>query len=243
MDRAGLKRQAADVIKRNRRPILLASFLFYLLAAVFSYLSARLTLPSTEQLLQLSDQIAAGRYEAAQKFVAGFEPGFKESLMSDVLSYLLAIVGFGFLLLLLNAIRGQEVSAGMMLDGFGSWAKVLLLELLVRLIVTLGFFLFVFPGILALYTYRMSSYMLLRHPDYGVLDCLRESRQRMRGHRFSLFTLDLSFLGWALLSSIPLIGIPFAIYTLPYWNCSCLLYYESLCSQPAPGEQEPNPPQ
>lgn len=242
MDRAELKRRAAAVIKKNPRPILLASLLFYLLTAIFAYLSARLTMPPTDQLLQLSDQLLAGKYEEVQRFMNGFEPGFKESLMSDVLSYLQAIVGFGFLLLLLNAIRDREISAGMMLDGFGSWAKVLLLALLVRLIVSLGLFLFLVPGVIALYNYRMASYMLLTHPDYGVVDCMRESRRRMRGHRLSLFMLDLSFLGWALLSCIPLLGIPAAVFTLPYWSCSCLLFFESLCSQELPPRQQSDPP-
>ena len=240
MDRAEFKRQAAAVVRANRRPVLLASFFLLLLTAVFSFLSARLTLPSSEQLMRIGDLASSGKTAEALRLINNFEPGFKESLMSEILSCLLIIVNFGFLLLLMGAVRGREVSPLMLLDGFGSWAKVLILELLVRTIVNLGFLLLFVPGIIASYNYRMSSYLLLTHPDYGVLDCMRESRQRMRGHRLALFTLDLSFLGWAILASLPLLGIPAAVYASPYWKCSCLLFFESLCRQE--GELPPQEP-
>lgn len=231
MDRPSLKRRAAEVIRSQKRPILLTSFLYFVLVVLFSYLSMRLTMPPTEDLLRISNLYYAGRMEEAQRLAMSFQPGFGQSLASDLLSYVQAIVAFGFLILLLNAIRGQPVVPGMLLDGFGSWAKVLLLELLTRLIVTLGLFLLIVPGILFSFNYRMAPYLLLTRPEYGVIDCLRESRLRMRGHRLELFKLDLSFLGWALLAAIPLLGIPAAIILTPYWNCSCLLFFEALCAE------------
>ena len=114
-----------------------------------------------------------------------------------------------------------------------------IVELLTRLIVMLGFWAMVFPGFLALYNYRMARYILITNPDYGVIDCLRESRLRMRGHRMELFELDLSFLGWALLFALPLVGFFAAIWVLPYWKTSCLLKFEALvASQPAPARPD-----
>lgn len=44
-----------------------------------------------------------------------------------------------------------------------------------------------------LYRYRMADYVLYDHPEAGAIYALRESRKMMRGSRFRLFRLDLSF--------------------------------------------------
>ena len=125
----------------------------------------------------------------------------------------------------------------MLLDGFALWVRILLIVLVTRVIVTVGFWLLIVPGLIFLYNYRMALYLLLRRPEFGVLDCLRESRMRMRGHRMELFRLDLSFLGWGLLSCIPVLGIAAAVWALPYWTCSCLLFYEEISA-----DYEADPP-
>lgn len=239
LDRVTIKRQARAILKGRQKPVLTSSILFVALLLVFSYLSYRLTMPSTEDTLRFADLFAAGDYEGAQRILASVQPTFLETLMSDLFSYLQAIVAFGFLGLLLNAVRGKEVAPGMLLDGFGPWIRVLLLELVSRLIITAGFFLLIIPGILALYNYRMARYLLLTRPEYGVLDCLRESRLRMRGHRWELFLLDLSFLGWALLSSIPILGIAALVWMLPYRECANLLYYEAVSASAPPAGEDP----
>lgn len=51
-----------------------------------------------------------------------------------------------------------------------------------------------------LYRYRMADYILYDHPEAGALFALRESRRIMRGSRFSLFRLDISFWWYYLVS-------------------------------------------
>ena len=51
-----------------------------------------------------------------------------------------------------------------------------------------------------LYRYRMADLVLLDHPESGAMYALRESRKMMRGNRFGLFRLDLSFWWYYLLS-------------------------------------------
>ena len=68
------------------------------------------------------------------------------------------------------------------------------------------------------YTYRLSGYALLDVPKRGALVALRNSRQMMRGNRFALFKLDLSFWWYYVLQALlallaygdvilPLVGI------------------------------------
>ena len=228
MDRASIKQRAQEVLRSQYKPILQASALFVALILIFSYLSFRLTSPSEEEMLRFTDAVMAGDYSGAQEILASVQPPLLETIMSDLLSSLQGVVGFGFFAMLLKASRGREVQRAMLLDGFGSLVRVLLLVLLIRLLVTLGFLLLILPGFFALYNCRMARYLMILHPEYSVMDCLRESRIRIRGHRMELFLLDLSFLGWALLLIIPVVGLVAAVWALPYWNCSCALFFEEI---------------
>ena len=66
--------------------------------------------------------------------------------------------------------------------------------------------------LIAAYRYSMCFFILLDAPDKTAFQCLRESRDMTRGYKGKLFVLDLSFLGWMLLSVIPFV----ILYTLPY---------------------------
>ena len=68
-------------------------------------------------------------------------------------------------------------------------------------------------------------YLLLDHPEKSAWQCLRESAAVMRGHKWELFVLDLSFLGWMLLSAL---FAPVSIWLDPYRAITNANYYNRL---------------
>ena len=86
---------------------------------------------------------------------------------------------------------------------------------LAGLFATLWSFLFVIPGIIKLYEYRMVSYILAEDSDLSVMECLRRSKEMMRGHKWNAFVLDLSFIGWHLLAGVTC-GVLGIFYVYPY---------------------------
>lgn len=63
--------------------------------------------------------------------------------------------------------------------------------------------------------YSQTSYIIIRdHDDIGVIDSMRYSRKLMKGYKAKLFLLNLSFIGWAILSTLTL-GIGF-LWLIPY---------------------------
>jgi len=121
------------------------------------------------------------------------------------------------------------------MDGFQHFLKIIGLNIVSGIFVFLWSLLFVIPGIVASYRYRQALYLLLDHPEMGIMECIRESKRLMRGHKAELFVLDLSFIGWALLSIIPFVSV----YTLPYTESTYALYYDQLRrfdAEPGPGE-------
>ena len=65
--------------------------------------------------------------------------------------------------------------------------------------------LFIIPGIIAGYRYRFALYNLCENPEMGVMEALNMSKAQTRGHKWELFVLDLSFLGWELLCTLPML--------------------------------------
>ncbi|MCR5791918.1 MAG: DUF975 family protein [Lachnospiraceae bacterium] len=87
--------------------------------------------------------------------------------------------------------------------------------LLMSLKIWLWSLLLIIPGIVKAYEYSMIPYLLLDRPELSVSECFRVSKEMTYGHKFDLFVLELSFIGWALLSILTC-GILFMLYVSPY---------------------------
>ncbi len=70
--------------------------------------------------------------------------------------------------------------------------------------------LLIIPGIIKSYAYRMVPYILADNPNIGVSRALELSNEMTRGHKFNIWVLDLSFIGWYILGFLALfIGVLF----------------------------------
>ena len=87
--------------------------------------------------------------------------------------------------------------------------------------------LFIIPGIVKAYEYRMIPYLLADDPTMTKDRAFAESRAMMRGNKWRAFVLDLSFLGWHILSVFTL-GILELFYVAPYEFMADAALYESL---------------
>ncbi len=83
------------------------------------------------------------------------------------------------------------------------------------LFITLWSFLFVIPGIIKSYEYRMIPYILAENPGMDRKEAFKLSREMMTGNKWRAFVLDLSFIGWELLSVLTC-GILSIFYVNPY---------------------------
>ncbi|MFC4077118.1 DUF975 family protein [Salinithrix halophila] len=83
--------------------------------------------------------------------------------------------------------------------------------------------LLVIPGIIKGYSYAMTSYILVDHPEYSVNQAITKSRELMNGYKWKLFLLQLSFIGWFFLSLLTF-GIGF-IWLAPYYQAAGAQFY------------------
>lgn len=85
--------------------------------------------------------------------------------------------------------------------------------------------LFIIPGIIKSYSYRLVPYILAEDPNISGTEAITRSRQMMNGHKWRTFVLDLSFILWDLLSAVTF-GIVGIFYVGPYkMQTDAELYY------------------
>lgn len=130
---------------------------------------------------------------------------------------------------LLSLSRGE--SNGTLRDGLNYFAKdyarsvpALLLATLAE--IALGVVTLLIGAFVLQYAYAMVPYLLRDYPELTAKEALRTSREMMRGHKWDLFVLDLTFIGWYLLGIFTL-GIAY-LWIMPYQYTAHAHYYEDL---------------
>ena len=114
---------------------------------------------------------------------------------------------------------------------FNIFLKTLALNLLMTLIISVGLFFLIIPGIVIFYMYSHSFYILVENPEMDVTDCMAASRKLMVGHKWELFYLHLTFIGWLLVGALTF-GIAY-LWIKPYFDLTCTNYYLSIKSNQA----------
>lgn len=90
--------------------------------------------------------------------------------------------------------------------------------LLTNVFIFLWTLLLIIPGIIKSYAYRMVPYILADNPNIGAQEAIALSNEMTKGHKFDMFVLDLSFIGWYLLGALALgVGV---LFVMPYENAT-----------------------
>lgn len=107
---------------------------------------------------------------------------------------------------------------------------VFLTWLLELIFLCLWSLLMIVPGIIKAMAYSQAYYiakdLMESGKDVQATEAITRSRELMDGHKWEFFVLQLSFLGWAILSCLTF-GIGF-LWLLPYIHTTNALYYRQL---------------
>lgn len=82
------------------------------------------------------------------------------------------------------------------------------------------------PGLIKAFSYAMTPFILEDNPELSGVEAIHRSRMMMKGHKFDLFWLWLSFIGWFLLSILTC-GIGF-LWLVPYMETAQAAFYEEV---------------
>ena len=98
---------------------------------------------------------------------------------------------------------------------------------LTDLFIWLWSLLFIVPGIIKSYQYRLVPYIMSENPEMSFRDAQAESARLMNGNKWKTFVLDLSFIGWDILSIFTW-GLLEIFFVAPYKASTHAALYESI---------------
>ena len=136
------------------------------------------------------------------------------------------VVMLSYCMIYLKMTRKEQVEIGNLIDGFKYTGKAVLLYILTSIYTFLWSLLFIIPGIIKAFAYSQAYYILAENPELTASEALKKSEEIMKGHKMEYFVLNLSFIGWFILTSFTF-GI-LAIYVVPYMSAAQANFYNSI---------------
>ena len=217
MDRIQLKTDAKDAMRMaNPHPVLVALIYTVIVAAV------QMIISTFSGFSSMITGFFGG--DSAGIFVLGML--LPTLLTSIVASFVVAFLELGFVGYTLRVINRQPAGISDLFAYARQFLKAWGLSFMIGLFVGLWSLLFWIPGIIAAYRYSQAYYILAENPEKGIMDCIRESKAMMVGHKMDKFILDLSFIPWYLLTIVTC-GIA-SIYVTPYTAVTDAAFYNTL---------------
>lgn len=127
----------------------------------------------------------------------------------------------------LDGFKG-EIAVGKIFSTFNSdeYFSIVKTQLRRRIYEVLWTLLFIIPGIIKSYEYRLVPYILAEEPNLPSKEVISRSRELTYGHKMDIFVLDLSFIGWILLGAL-LCGLGI-FFVVPYIDATNARLYNVL---------------
>lgn len=147
------------------------------------------------------------------------------SFSVNIISFLFGgVISVGLSKFLLNFVtNSEEPKFANLFSQFNIYLKTLGLYILMGIAIIIATIFFIIPGIIVALMFSQSFYILAEDPSKGIIECLRESSNLMYGYKWELFVLQLSFIGWWILTALTL-GIG-SLLVYPYQKVTETNFY------------------
>ena len=220
------KNEALAALKGNWAPAVLVTVVFLAIATLCIGPAEIPMLTGTFDSEAVAAMAAAGDLAGVMDAYSTLSSWSSLSSLLRIFVYNVLSVGFAVAFLLLLRNGDDRLTSNMFEVSFRQyWHKVWGMFLM-YLFIALWTLLFILPGIVKAFSYALTPFILEENPDLSANEAIDHSRAMMKGHKFDLFYLYLSFIGWFLLSFLTL-GIGF-IWLIPYMNTAQAAFYEDV---------------
>lgn len=220
MSRMELKENAKNSLKGKWGEAILVLIIF----GVISMAVTGIALIGNNAALNSADSISKF-LENPNSFNFGI-PQIISSILGILVSAFLALGSVSYFL---KVSRNEEVTFKELFSKTSLWLLYIGVTIMTSIFIGLWSLLLLIPGIIASYRYSMVNYIMVDNPELGVFGAIKRSKEIMVGHKMDLFILQLSFIGWLLLSMLTL-GI-LMLYVTPYMNVTFANFYNSIKDQ------------
>ncbi len=126
----------------------------------------------------------------------------------------------------LNVVDGENLSVDTLFSYASDWKRTAKAFLWQALYIIGWSCVFIVPGIVAAFSYSMVGYILAEDNTISPKAALMRSAELMMGNKWRLFRLNLSFIGWIILTVLTL-GIG-NLWLTPYMNAAIGAFYRDI---------------
>ncbi len=147
--------------------------------------------------------------------------------LSGLIQLLLLPLTWAFAVIFLDNLRsGGEYKVEALFDGFKDYGRIWGTTILMNLYICLWTLLLIVPGIIKSLSYALTPYILRDNPELKYNEAIEKSMVMMDGHKFDLFYLHLTFIGWWILACLSCgIGL---LWLTPYIQSAVANFYEDV---------------
>ncbi|MCR5741866.1 MAG: DUF975 family protein [Gammaproteobacteria bacterium] len=146
-------------------------------------------------------------------------------------------LNIGMLNMYSKSAKDEKIDIGDLFSGFNNFANVVLAFLLANIYIFLWSLLLIVPGIIKSFAYALVPYLLSKDENLNGPDAIDMSKELMKGHKWDLFVLHLSFIGWDILNVLTL-GILGLLYVNPYYYQALYNFYEDVVNSASNNSEE-----
>lgn len=155
-----------------------------------------------------------------------FVGGLLGLLLTILITIVVEILAFGAYKVANEAVTTGHTDTSMITYGFEHIGEIAIFTVIYTVCTALLLLLLIVPGIIYIYTYAMVPFVFAENPNITYREAMSISKELMRGHRFELFMLQLSFILWLIGSAITF-GI-LNVYVIPYQLMTMAYFYQDL---------------
>ncbi len=150
-----------------------------------------------------------------------------------ILGFVQLIVGgtiqLGYVKFLLKQHDGRELNWKDLFSEFDRFGTGFAQAFLRGLYTFLWSLLLIVPGVVKSLSYAMTPFILAENPDMTASEAITCSQEMMYGHKWELYILRLTFIGWSILAGVTL-NLGYLLLN-PYTNAAETVFYRQLKAQ------------
>ena len=135
----------------------------------------------------------------------------------------------------LKYIRKEEYEIGDVFSGFSNFVNAFVAALLIGIIISVGIFILIVPGIIAALGLSQTFFIMSEDSKISPTDAMSKSWEMMKGYKAKLFGIYIYFilLGIACIFTL---GIGF-FFLIPYQRTVLAMFYERITGGPKPQDE------
>lgn len=231
INRAEIKAEAKQLVRTGRvSPLIMTAIVLvigYVLSRAVNLVTYGTLFPEAYDVQYLQNLLNGMDAEAALE-AATSGMIIRDSLASNFLSILVGlfttVLMGGYYYYLMGIRQHFEMRYDNLFDGLSVAGRLIWCEILMSVRIFLWSLLFVIPGLVAVYRYRFAMYNIMADDSLSASEAIALSCKQTNGMKFDLFVLDVSFFGWALVSTLTMNLLD--IWLQPYMVLCDLAYFE-----------------